>query len=272
MEVSIQGIRMAYSESRPSSDRAALPLVLVHGYPLTRRMWDPQVEGLADTARVLAMDLRGHGESTPAPGPYSMELFADDLNAFLDALGISEPIVLGGLSMGGYIVFAFYRKYPQRVRGLVLTATRAIADSEQAKAGRDTAMAGVQAHGMAPLMEAMPGKLLPEATIRQRPELVELVRGFIANVAVEGALGDLAAMKTRPDSTPTLAQIRVPTLVIHGDSDPLVPPAEAQAMGAAIPGAQMHLIPGAGHLPNLENPTLVNRLLRDFLTSLETNR
>ena len=118
MNVQVNGFSMAYT-----SAGSGLPVVFVHGYPLSRRIWEPQASGLSDAARVLAPDLRGHGESQPVPGPYSMDLLADDLNAFLDVLGSVRPVVLCGHSMGGYVAFAFWRKYAARLAGLILTST-----------------------------------------------------------------------------------------------------------------------------------------------------
>ena len=124
MRINLNNLAIDYSDNG-----SGIPLFLIHGYPLSRALWEPQTAGLADVARVLALDLRGHGGSDPGPGPYSMSVLADDCRGFLDALGIARPVVLGGLSMGGYVAFEFYRKYPQRIAGLILAATRAGADS-----------------------------------------------------------------------------------------------------------------------------------------------
>ncbi len=211
MQITVNGFSMAYSDLGQGP-----PLLFVHGFPLNRQLWQPQLEGLSDVARVIVPDLRGHGDSQAAPGPYSMDLFADDLNAFLDALGIQEKIVLCGLSMGGYVAFAFYRKYAQRLRGLILTATRAAADTPQGRDGRDQMMATAREKGVAAIAESMLPKLLAPQTYSTRPELVERARSITLGVSLEGVLGDLAALKNRPDSTPTLAQIDVPTLLLHG--------------------------------------------------------
>ncbi len=259
-----RGFSMAYSEAGKG-----LPLLFVHGYPLNRRMWEPQLQGLADIAHVLAPDLRGHGESQAVPGPYSVDLFADDLAAFLDALGIHQKIVLCGLSMGGYIAFAFYRKYAARLAGLILTATRAAADTPQARLARDQSAELARQQGVNAIVDAMLPKLLAPVTYQTRPELVEQARQIMSAISLEALLGDLVALKERPDSTPTLAEIHIPTLLLPGAQDQIIPLQEAQAMHAAIRGSVLEVIPHAGHLPNLENPAAFNAAVRLFLNNLK---
>jgi 3-oxoadipate enol-lactonase len=254
---------MAYSEAGKG-----IPLLFVHGYPLNRRMWEPQLQGLADVARVLAPDLRGHGESQAVPGPYSVDLFADDLAAFLDALGVRQKIVLCGLSMGGYIVFAFYHKYASRLAGLILTATRASADTAQARLARDQSAELARQQGVNAIVDALLPKLLAPASSQNHPQLVEQARQIMAASSLEGVLGDLVALKERPDSTPTLSEITVPTLLLPGAQDQIIPLQEAQAMHAAIRGSVLEVIPDAGHLPNLENPAVFNTAIRRFLNRL----
>ncbi len=245
-----------------------LPLVFIHGYPLNRGLWQPQVDELWDVARVLAPDLRGHGDSQPVPGPYSMDLLAEDVKAFLDSLGINQPVILCGLSMGGYIAFAFFRKYASRMAGLILTATRALADTPQQKAGRDQSAQLAGQMGVEAIVEGMLPKLLSPKTYAQRPELAALARTIMEKTSLAGILGDLAGLKERPDSTPTLGQIHLPTLILHGADDQIIPLQEAQAMQAAIPGARLEVIPDGGHLLNLENPAAFNQAVRSFLKEL----
>jgi pimeloyl-ACP methyl ester carboxylesterase len=197
-----------------------------------------------------------------------VEALADDLAALLDGLNIQTPVVLCGLSMGGYIAFAFYRKYASRLAGLILTATRAAADSPEARLGRDQAADRARQEGVNAIAAAMLPRLLAPQTYNERPELVQQVKEIMESTSLEGILGDLAALKQRPDSTPTLPKIRVPTLILHGQQDALIPLQEAQAMQAGIPGARLIAIPGAGHLPNLEQPELFNRAVIEFLQSL----
>lgn len=267
MHIQLPSIKLAYTDTGP--DKQGFTLLFVHGYPLNRQMWQPQVEGLADVARVLTIDLRGHGESEIIPGPYSMDLFASDLHAFLEALNIHQPIVLCGLSMGGYVTFAFQRRYPNRLAGLILTATRAAADSLDARAGRDQSAALARSQGTDAIIEGMLPRLLSPQTQAQRPDLVAQARAIMEKTSLETILGDLAGLKERPDFTSGLAQIDIPTLLLPGAEDRIVPLSEAQAMHAAIPDARLHPVPGAGHLPNLENASFFNQAVRDFVQRLK---
>ena len=245
-----------------------IPLLFAHGYSLNRSMWQPQLEGLTSVARVIALDLRGHGDAEPAAPPYSMDLFADDLNALLEALSIQQRIVLCGLSMGGYITLAFFRKYASRLAGLILTATRSGADSPEGRLNRDKAIDTVKEKGVTAIVDSMLPKILAPNSYEKKPELVALVRSIMESTSVDGIVGALSAMKERPDSTPDLVQIHVPTLIIHGADDQLIPIQEAQAMQAAITGSTLEIIPDAGHLLNLEQPVTFNHAIRRFLASL----
>jgi pimeloyl-ACP methyl ester carboxylesterase len=244
------------------------PLLFIHGFPLNRHLWDEQVSELSDVARVIAPDLRGHGGSDPASGPYSMDLHAEDCGALLDALRVTQPVVLCGLSMGGYVAFAFYRKYPERVAGLILAATRASADSPEGKANREKAMALAKENGVGAVAESMLPKMLSPKTYSSRPPLVARVKAMMETTSLEGVLGDLAGLRDRPDSTPTLVQINKPTLVLHGADDQLIPASEAEAIHAAIKGSQLKIIPDAGHLLSMEQPETFNEVVRGFVWAL----
>ncbi len=250
-----------------SCDR--LSMLLIHGFPLNSAMWSMQIDELSSFARIIAPDLRGHGNSDPVAGPYSMTQLADDCADIMGHLAVATPFVVGGLSMGGYVAFEFYRRYPEHVAGLILTATRAAPDSEAGKANRDTAAANVAQNGITELVEGMLPKLLSPKNLEADPELVSFVRDILMKTSVEGAVGALMAMKDRPDSTPTLAEIDVPTLIIHGADDQIVPLAEARAMHEAIKGSKLVVIEDAGHLPNLEQPDAFNDAVIDFLEEIE---
>jgi 3-oxoadipate enol-lactonase len=245
------------------------PAVLfVHGYPFDHTIWRDQIDGL-EGFRCIAPDLRGMGQSDAPDLGYGIEIYAADLNALLDTLGVDQ-VVICGLSMGGYIAFEFVRQWRSRVRGLVLIDTRAEADTPEGRRARDTAAALARERGAGAISDSMLAKVLAPETLSQRPELVEWVRALMARTPVAGIVGALAAMRDRPESEtllPTLADL--PTLVVVGESDSLTPPDQARAMAQAIPGAGLVTVPGAGHLSPVEQPDATNQALREFLVSLE---
>jgi 3-oxoadipate enol-lactonase len=244
------------------------PAVLfVHGFPLDRTMWRAQIESLKDCRRI-APDLRGMGQSDAPDLGYSMNIYATDLAGLLDALDI-ENVVLCGLSMGGYIAFEFLRHWRSRVRGLVLMDTRAGADSAEARRARDTSAAIARDGGPAALAEMMLPKLLAPSTLAEQPDIVERVRQMVLRTPVAGIIGALAAMRDRPDSESLLSTLGdIPTLIVVGEADTVTPPEEAEAMVRAIPGAQLAVIRGAGHLSPLERPDEVSRRLAEFVGEL----
>ena len=244
-----------------------MALLMIHGFPFSSAMWEPQIEDLASVTRVVAPDLRGHGRSQPVPGPYTMEMLADDCMGLLDYLAISGPVVVCGLSMGGYVAFEFFRQFPEMVAGLILTSTRALPDTPEGKAARDKMAEKAQTEGVSAIAADMLPKLLSPKTYEDDEEVVEFVQEMMETTSVEGVVGALAAMRDRPDSTPTLAEIDVPTLIIHGADDQIVPLAEA--MRNAIPGAKMVVIPEAGHVPNLEQIDVFNDAVTDFLLEIQ---
>jgi len=259
VKLHIDGGELAYAVS---GDGPAL--LLLHAFPLGLFMWDAQAAALAATHRVVRFDARGFGGSDSNHGPLTMERIADDAAALLDHLGVSRAVV-GGCSMGGYAALAFVRRHPQRLAGLVLQDTRAGADSEDARAGRAALAAKVLAEGASAAEAAFLPKLLGEATKREQPALVAHLRERILATPPQAIADALHGLAARMDSRPTLAEVRVPTLVLVGAEDVLTPPAESEAMAAAIPGARLEVVPRAGHLANLERPDAVNAALAAFL-------
>ena len=243
------------------------PVVLLHAFPLCREMWAPQ-RTLADRFRVVTPDLFGFGGSPVPAAGWTTDSMADALAALLTGIGITDPVVLGGLSMGGYVALAFARKYPDRLRGLVLADTKAEADNAWAKAGRDKMIAFARESTAAAVAEEMLPKLLGETTRARRPEVVAEVRRIASAQTVDGVAAALAALRDRPDATPALGGIRVPTLVVVGAEDTLTPPDGAKKLADAIPGAKLEVIPTAGHLSNLECPAEFTTAVRMFLASL----
>jgi pimeloyl-ACP methyl ester carboxylesterase len=264
MYATVNGIRMAYRERGRAHDTT---LLMIHGFPLDSRMWNAQLRGLSSAVRVIAPDLRGCGTSEVSPGPYSMNLYADDMAGLLDYLGVKQAVV-AGLSMGGYIAFALWRRHPGRVRALVLADTRAEPDSPQARANRDAAAARVQEIGPAAYAEEMLPRLLAPVNM-ENPRVKNRALEIMIAQPAAGLVGALRGMRDRPDSRPTLPAITVPVLALVGENDVLTPPGDAAAMTAAIAGARRVVVPRAGHLSPLENPRSVNTALRRFIEDLQ---
>ena len=258
------GLTISYRDTGGDST----PVLLIHGFPFNGGMWDPQVEALGDRWRFVIPDLRGFGgsEAPEDRSRYSVDAFASDVRAVLDDAGIDKAVVCG-LSMGGYVALAFLRSYKERTAGLVLANTRAEADPPEGIEKRTGQQKQVAGEGIAGLVEAMPNALTSEKSRSNDPGVVDRVRSVMDNPAA-GYIGALEAMKQRPDSTPDLAGIDLPTLVVVGADDPLIPPDASRSLHQAIAGSQLVEIPEVGHLSSLEAPEAFNRALEDFLTSL----
>lgn len=237
------------------------PLLLLHAFPLNASMWQPQLDGLNGSCRVIAPDARGFGESRPAPEALTMDQIADDAAAVLDAAGIERAVVCG-LSMGGYAAFSFWRRHRERVRALVLADTRAGADSEEGKAEREKFARGALEHGIDWVAAEMLPKLqraVPDRSVEEQ------LRGMILTNAVDAVAAAQRGMALRSDSTPLLPTIDCPCLVIVGAQDSLTGPEQAQAMADAIPGCSLSVLQGAGHATNLEAVPAFNAALATFV-------
>ncbi len=262
MTVTINGVTLAYSDQGQGK-----PIVFLHAFPVNRTMWEPQMNALSHTYRTISIDLRGHGESDAPLWRSTMKQFADDVIGVLDHLSITQATFVW-LSMGGYVLFALYRNYPERVAGLVLADTRAQADTEDTKAGR-MAMAQVAYHqGAEAIAELMLPKLFSPATLATKADLIQTVRCLITSTKVSGMVSDLMAMADRPDATDMLATITCPTLIIVGQDDVATSPSESQFMADRIPHAHVEMIPDAGHLSNMEQPEAFTDIVKSFLKKL----
>jgi pimeloyl-ACP methyl ester carboxylesterase len=243
------------------------PILFVHGYPHDHTIWRGLIDRLPDY-HCIAPDLRGMGQSDAPDLGYGMSIYAADLAALLDALGV-ENAVLCGLSMGGYIAFEFLRRWRSRVRGLILMNTRAEADSAEGRRARDVAAALARDGGGTAIAESMLPQMLAPETLSRRPDTVDRVRAMMARTPVSGIVGALAAMRDREASESLLPTLnRLPTLVMVGEADVLTPPHQASAMAKAIPGARLAVIPDAGHLPPVEQPAATSEWVREFLEGL----
>jgi 3-oxoadipate enol-lactonase len=244
----IDGVRLAYEVAGSGET-----LVLLHGFPLDRTIWDASFAALAERCRVIRLDLRGSGESDRGHGPALMETLAGDVCGLLDVLGIERAIVVGH-SMGGYAALAFFRMYAERVAGLGLVASHVAADTPTRAGERDAQAEAIVAHGMAPVADALVRDLFAPASLAAHPASVARVRAIVARQDPAGAAAQIIGMKERVDSADLLDDIRVPTLIVGGTADRLIAPPTLEATAAAIADCKLVLLPGAGHLPMLEAP------------------
>lgn len=243
-------------------------VVLLHAFPLNATLWRSQVASAPAGWQFVAPDLPGFGASTEAPVD-SFDAMGGSVLRGLDALGI-ERAVIGGLSMGGYLTLALYRMAPERFAGMILADTRATADTEQLKAGRQKVLATVRDKGPSAIADEMLPKLLGATSHRERPELTDDVREMIVGNSADAIAGAVTAIMNRPDSTSMLASISVPTLILCGDEDVLTPPADAEALHAGIRNSRLVVLPRAGHLSNLEAPDAFSAAVQEFLTGLKS--
>jgi 3-oxoadipate enol-lactonase len=246
-----------------------LPVVFLHAFPLNRTMWDPQVGALVGECRCIAIDLRGLGESG-AGAPYTMDQYADDVAAVLDTLQIARAMVVG-LSLGGYVAFALWRRHRDRVRALVLADTRATADTPEAAQRRRELIEVAKTQGPTAVANLQIAGLVGKTTRDKRPDIYDATHRMIAQAPSEGVVGALEAMLARPDSTATCATIDVPTLIVVGEEDVLTPLKEARALQASIPGSGLEVLRQAGHLSNTERPAAFNTVVSEFLATLLYN-
>ena len=255
------GIELAHDEMG-----SGVPLLFVHGWPHNRALWSAQLRGLSALARCIAPDLRGFGASS-VMGPYTIDQYADDLAALLASRHVERAVVCG-LSMGGYVALAMLRRHRQLLRGLILTSTRATADSSEARAKRLSMITFVEEHGVEALAANQLKAMVGDTTFTSRPDLLESLRRHMAVAPRDGVVGALHAMAERADATALLATIDIPTLVVSGAEDTITPPVELRALAHAIPGATLQTIEGAGHLCAYERPAAFNHLVGEFLTRL----
>jgi pimeloyl-ACP methyl ester carboxylesterase len=245
-----------------------VPLVLLHAFPLSSAMWAAQREGLADVCRVITPDQRGLGASPLGSGPPSLDAVAHDVAALLDRLGL-DRVILGGLSMGGYVTMAFLRRYPDRVAGLVLADTRAGADPPEGVLRRERLAERVTGdEGIDAVFTEVVPNLFGPSTVEGRPEVVRRVHDLVRAAEPAAVAWASRAMAVRPDSAGVLAATDVPALVLVGEEDRLTPVADAEAMVHVLPRARLVRLPAAGHLSAIEDPEAFNAAVREFVADL----
>ncbi len=259
----VNGIRLALVDRG-----SGVPVLLIHGFPLDHTMWQAQIDALSAGVRVIVPDLRGFGASEAAGDKVTMAEMADDLVGLLDARDVTEPAVVCGLSMGGYVALELCRRHAPRVRALVLCDTRAAPDTDEAARARLEAADRLLREGPAFLADAMLPRLLAEETSEARPDVVHQLRDVILRAQPRGLAAAARGMAERSDATAWLPQIGCPTLVVCGEVDAITPMAEMRTLAEAIPRADFKTIPGAGHMSPMERPEEVNAAMREFLAGV----
>lgn len=243
-------------------------LLFLHGFPFNGSSWEPQLAAFRKSHKVLAPDLRGMGKGPQENPPWFIHQFVEDVKELLDQNRIDKAVVCG-LSMGGYIALHFAQKYPERLQALVLCDTQAGPDSNEAKDKRFLSAQKLRQQGLPAFAEEFSRNVLGESTLKEKPEIQKQVAAMIGGNCIESVAQLFGTLASRRDSIPFLPEIKVPALVVVGEQDKVTPPELSRAMAEKIPGAELAVISGAGHLSNLEQPEAFNRRLGDFLAKLQ---
>jgi pimeloyl-ACP methyl ester carboxylesterase len=261
MKININNVSLNYIESgKPKS----LAVVLIHGFPFSHKMWEPQLRVMPNNIYAIAYDIRGHGSSDVGDGQFTMEIFVDDLIALLNHLSI-EKAVLCGLSMGGYIALRTFERHPERVAGLILCNTKSEPDTNEAKVKRTAAMNLIKTEGTRVFGEYFAKDVFCSKTFENKSDTIEFAKQIIRANSSLGICGTQLALASRTDTTPILSAINVPTCIIVGEQDKLTPPSTAQTMHKKITGSELHILPNAAHMSNLENANDFNETIIAFL-------
>jgi len=240
------------------------PVVLLHGFPLNGAMWDDLVPALADRYHLIVPDLRGHGQTAMPPGPYAMADHAADVVALLDKLGVERTAIVG-LSMGGYIALQLMMTYPERIIAAVLADTMGRDDGEDRRKARAAQAEVIRTEGLAQFAGMVLPRMFSAAAYGSRPDLVERFRRTITGQRPEGVVAALLGLASRPHMLAPLAKLTVPTLVLVGGEDAATTPDDSRELAATIPGAELTMLPGAGHMSCWEDPAGFNAAVRVFL-------
>jgi 3-oxoadipate enol-lactonase len=265
MKVHVNGLDMYLEDLGPRTGR---PIVLIHGFPFSHEMWIPQISLLTKSYRVIAYDVRGLGKSSVGDAQYTFEYLVDDLIGLLDRLDI-EKAVLCGLSMGGYIALRAAERNPERLSGLILADTQARADSNEAKLKRTAAIIAVKTNGLGAYAEVFMKTAFAKQSFTEKTDAVDAIRRVIESNSAAGITNALVALATRTDTTESLRNIEVPTLILVGEYDELTPPSVSQELHQRIPKSELHVVSRAAHMSNLENAEEFNAYVLNFLSSLD---
>jgi 3-oxoadipate enol-lactonase len=260
----INGLRVWFEEL---GSQAAVPVVLIHGFPFSHEMWHPQIAVLREKFHVIDYDVRGHGQSSAGDGQYPFEFLVDDLISLLDYLKLGRA-VLCGLSMGGYIALRAVERNPERVQALILADTQARADTNEGKLKRVDGIKAIKANGIKPFAEGFLKTAFTHTSLSPKSELVVTIQKIIESNSPVGVCGALLALATRTDTTASLSAIQVPTLILAGEQDTITPISLSKEMHDLIHGSEMGVIKNAAHLSNIENADEFNTYVTNFLSKI----
>ena len=268
IEMTVNNHTVSYTDEGPDN---APVIILIHGFPLNKSMWNKQVEVLIETYRVIAYDVRGHGNSTSGTDDFTIELFVTDLIRLMDALKI-EKAMLCGLSMGGYIALSAVENFPKRFGALILCDTNCIADTPEAKGKRMISIESIQKNGLEQYAnESLANLFAPESFVTNK-EKIALVKEMIRGTSVQSLSNTLIALSKRKETCAGLVTIHIPVLIVVGKEDKITPPEAALLMQKKIKGSKLNIIEHAGHLSNIENSYEFNSQLRKFISSVYKKR
>jgi pimeloyl-ACP methyl ester carboxylesterase len=247
-----------------ASEGSGDPIVLIHGFPVTREVWDAQAARLSTHMRVIRPDLRGMGRSSVPDGPYLMETLAADIAAVLDTLGIDRAAIAGH-SLGGYVAMAFCRMYTERVTRLALVCSRLAADTPQtAKSREDLADRAERENSIDAIVDSYVPRLFSTVLLEKRAPIIDLARSMARQNSAAGAVAMLRGMAQRVDAHDIAEELQMPVLIVAGGADQVVPLPEADAMARTFPGGHLQVLGRSGHLPMLEEPDALSDLLLGF--------
>ena len=258
--ISVNGAKICYNDFGEGLE----PIIFLHGFPFDKSSWQPQVDFLKNTYRVIALDIRGFGKSSAGTDKMSMSLFAEDLIKFMDALEIKAAVVCG-LSMGGYILLNAANRFPERFSALIFADTQCIADTQETKEGRAKTIAQIEKEGTEKFTENFLKAAFHPHTISNETELVDNIKGVIKNNSPEVIIGGLQALASRDETCSSLSIISVPVLILCGKLDTVTPAAQSVYLNKNIKDSFIHLIDNAGHLSNLEKADEFNHYLSYFI-------
>lgn len=263
LNINLNGLNIAYQDSGNEST----PIIFLHGFPFDKSAWNPQLEAIGSNYRMINYDLRGFGNSEADAEAFSMDLFADDLVHFMDALDISSAIVCG-LSMGGYIILNAIDRYPERFKALILCDTQCIADTPEGAEKRFKTIDSINSNGLTEFTEGFLKNIFYEETFNRKPEIVDQIRNIILSTKVSTVTSTLKALAGRRETCSILNKIKIPTLIICGKEDKITPPDRAQFLHENIKDSELHIIDNAGHLSNMEEDRIFSERVLNFLSGI----